>query len=179
MKVSTTAEKITIIEFSKDELEACCLTYENITRDVIRSKTAIYRIISEAASISGEEKSITENTDIDILPDGEGGCIIILNNTRVKSCVPEVRIYRSSSPDGILDLAKAVNQKEVHHSSLYKIRDDYYLTVRAEKRVFSLCGEFLELYSESRTDGERLAEYGEILIEGNALEVLCGTASEQ
>ena len=85
MKISATGKETTVIEFSKEELEACRLTYENISRDVIKSRTAIYTIITETAKLSGDEKIIDENTLIDILPDGEGGCVIILSNTR-KRC---------------------------------------------------------------------------------------------
>ncbi len=179
MKISTTGEEVTIIEFSKAELESCRLTYENITRNVVKSKTAIYKIISETAKMSGNDKVISENTLIDILPDGEGGCIIILNNTPIKKPLSRRKIYTAKKLDGFFDLARSVSINGKVKSSLYKRDNEYFLAVEGEQSIFYVCSEFLSLYSDELCDEERLRECGELLIENNALEILCGTASEK
>ena len=84
MKISCTSAEVIIIEFTKDELSGCHLTYEKLRDSQAKSKAAICRIIEETQKISGESILISPETRIDILPDGEGGCIIVLNSRQEK-----------------------------------------------------------------------------------------------
>ena len=178
MKISTTDKEITIIEFSRDELEACRITYENISRDVRKSKTVIYKIISETAKISEGGKSVDENTLIDILPDGDGGCIIILNNTPKKGERGGTAVYTGDDINAFIDFAVAMPDKELK-SSLYKADNQYYLCVPSEGKLIRLAGEFLLPVTDSPVQVSRLCECAELIIGDNALKVLSGTASEK
>ncbi len=177
MKISATGKETTVIEFSKEELEACRLTYENIFRNAIKSKTAIYAIITETAKLSGNEKIIDENTVIDILPDGDGGCIIILNNVACTREGTERAVFFSESIDCFLDLASTVKGKCA--SSLYETDSGYALHIEGKQDFLRHCGEFADAFSFDEICYRRLCEYGRLLIDGNALEVLGGTASEK
>lgn len=179
MKISNTDKEITIIEFSKAELEDCHITYENISRDEIRCKSAIFTIISEAAKISGSGVVISENARIDILPDGEGGCIIVLNNSAEKRSKPFEKIFISDNFDDIIDYFSAVKRTQIIKSSLYEMREEYYLCLEGEEEAMKLCGEYLTFYSESPVALARIIENGKALIPKNVSEILCGTSSEK
>ena len=179
MKVSVTDKEITIIEFSKEELAACSLTYENISRNVIRSKTVIYTIINETAKISGNERVIDENTAIDILPDGEGGCVIILNNSSKEKPCMQFAVLAFRSIDSILDLAKAAVSFKAKESRLYKSDEGYFLCVKGDRALLSLCSEYSDSASCAEEDEIRISEFAQSVITDNALEILGGTASEK
>lgn len=177
MKISVSGKATTVIEFSKEELEGCRITYESISRNAVKSKTAIFTIISEAAKISGNEKIIDENTLIDILPDGEGGCVIILNNLQVVKDEPAGALLFSESVDCFFDLARSV--KGFGASKFYKTSSGYAMYVEGEREKLRSCGEYAELFFCDELGLSRIDEYSELLIGENALEVLCGTASEK
>lgn len=177
MKISADGKETTVIEFSKEELEGCRLTYENISRDVIKSKTVLHTIISETAKLSGNERVIDENTLIDILPDGEGGCVIILNNVRVRRAERARCVLFSESADCFFDLARA--KVGISLSSLYKTEEGYALYLEGESADLRRCTEFAEGVFCDEIFRQRLDEYSQLLIEGNALKVLCGGASEK
>lgn len=179
MKISNTDKEITIIEFSKAELESCRITYENISRDEIRSKSAIFTIISEAAKISGKGEVISENTRIDILPDGEGGCIIVLNNTAEKTDEPSVKLFCSPEFDPIIDYFAAVEKSQIKKSSIYEMGKGYYLLLEGDEKAIRLCGEYLSLYAQGHIALSRIMENGKLLISDNASEILGGAASEK
>lgn len=179
MKISATGKETTVIEFSKEELEACRLTYENISRDVIKSRTAIYTIITETAKLSGNEKIIDENTLIDILPDGEGGCVIILNNTLKNKKQKQRAVFLSKDADVFLDLARHNCHGDTALSHFYRTADGYVLYTEGEEKTLERFFEFADGFFCDGLYRQCLEEYGELLIENNALEVLCGTASEK
>lgn len=179
MKISATGKETTVIEFSKEELAACSLTYESISRDVIKSRTVIYTIITETAKLSGNEKIIDENTLIDILPDGEGGCVIILNSSLKNKLYKGRAVFMSNNTDLFFDLADKVGRDGISLSQLYKTQEGYALYTEGEEKVI---GRFFEFADGFFCDGifrQRLEEYGELLIGGNALEILGGCASEK
>lgn len=177
MKISADGNETAVIEFTKEELESCRLTYENISRDVIKSRTAIYTIITEAAKLSGNESPLGENTRIDILPDGRGGCVIILNNVLQSNIQSRHAVLLSENADCFFDLARAV--PDIPFSSLYKTDGGYALYLEGESSLLKRCSEFSEVVFCDEVRLARLNEYGTPLIEGNALEVLSGRSSEK
>ena len=177
MKISADGKETTIIEFSKEELEGCRLTYENISRDTIRSRTVIFTIITEAAKLSGNERVIDENTRIDILPDGTGGCVIVLNNVPHTSERLRCVLLFSENADCFFDLARAV--KKSTFSSLYKTDGGYALYLEGESTQLGRYGEFGDPLFCDELYRHHLDEHGKLLIEGNALEILGGGASEK
>lgn len=179
MKISATGKETTVIEFSKEELAACSLTYENISRDVIKSRTVIYTIITETAKLSGNEKIIDENTLIDILPDGEGGCVIILNNARRGSQQKGRAVFFSTTADSFLDLARYTDTSGVKLTQLYKTAEGYALYAEGDDKALERFYEFTDGFFCNGQYRHRLEEYGKLLIDGNALEILGGTASEK
>ena len=178
MKISVSDEGTAVIEFSRQELEQCRLTYENISRNAIKSKTAIYTIITETAKLSGNERIIDENTVIDILPDGEGGCVIILNNVLPERAEAECAVLFSKDTDCFFDLARAMGGGG-SFSSLYATPYGYALYLEGSSDFFVSCSEFCDVCRCTEAYRHRLDEYGRLLIDGNALEVLCGTAPEK
>ncbi len=179
MKISAAGKETTVIEFSKEELEGCCLTYENISRNESKSKTAIFTIINETAKISGNNKIIDENTRIDILPDGEGGCVIILNNQKIKRDEPESVVLFSESLNCFFDLARSARHLEAYRSGLYATDTGYALYIEGETRLLRLCVEFSDVRHCDSTGLCYLDEYCRPLVEKNALEILGGRASEK
>ncbi|MBR3816794.1 MAG: adaptor protein MecA [Clostridia bacterium] len=179
MKISATGKETTVIEFSKEELAACRLTYENISRDVIKSRTAIYTIITETAKLSGNEKIIDESTEIDILPDGEGGCVIILSNARKKKAEKSSAVFSAESADVFLDLAKHICREGITLSRFYGTDDGYVLYAEGEEKALERFHEFADGFFCESNYRSRLDEYGTLLIEADALEILCGRASEK
>lgn len=179
MKVSCTSEEVMIIEITKDELESCHLTYEKLDKSALKSKTAICRIISETQKISGESIRISENTQVDILPDGEGGCLIILNSKGEERTFENLRIYQNESIDPILDLAKHIGNNENIKSGLFKKDKLFRLVLSAPKSVHLRCSEFLDIWGEGETDSQRTKEFFDCMIPDNALKILGGFASEK
>ena len=179
MKIYADGKRKTVIEFSREELEGCLLTYENISRNEIRSKTAIHTIIAEAAKLSGNGKIIDENTAIDILPDGDGGCVIILNNVPAQRAETGCAVLFSENADCFFDLARATAGNETVFSSLYKTLSGYALYLEGRTAFLQRCNEFCDVFFCGKIYRERLDEYAEPLIKGNALEILSGTVSEK
>lgn len=177
MKISADGNETTVIEFSKEELEGCRLTYENISRNVIKSRTAIHTIVTEAAKLSGNERLIDENTRIDILPDGEGGCIIILKTVLRTETESRRTMLFSEDADCFFDLARAV--PDIPFSSLYKTEEGYFLYLEGEGSLLRRCPEFASRIFCDEVSLARLEEYGTPLIKGKALEVLGGRGSEK
>ncbi len=174
MKVSCTCAEVMIIEFTKDELEACRLTYEKLTSSASESKEAICRIITEAQKISGESIKISNKTKVDILPDGEGGCLIILNSKKVASKEEKLQIYESNSLDNILDFAKHTGKMKNIKSSLFKKSDTYRLILEAEKSVHLKCSEFLQRVGSGDADSQMTNKNFDCIIAENALKILGG-----
>lgn len=175
MKISTTDKNTTIIEFSKAELEGCRLTYENIARDTKRSREVLLTIISETATLSGHRGFTGGDAVMDILPDGEGGCVIILHISK-KGTDNTSAVFYSEGIDGVLDLYLAAG-KEVGEQTLYRVGDIYYVAVRGKEALLKMCREFLNLHSYDETDALRLEEAAERL--GKLKEIFGGGASEK
>lgn len=179
MKVYNTSDDVIIIEFTKDELEACHLTYEKLDSDGLKSKTAICRIITETQKISGESIRISEKTQVDILPDGDGGCLIVLNSRRKTSGFEKLKIYESTSLDGIFDFARSIGKKDKIQSSLFEKDGLYRLVLSAERPVHLLCCEFLSPVGEGETEKNRTEESCICLIPQDALEILGGFGAKK
>ncbi len=179
MKIYSTSEDVIIIEFTKDELEACHLTYEKLDSNELKSKTAICRIISETQKISGESVKISDKTQVDILPDGDGGCLIVLNSCQKLQHFEKLKVYESGSLDGVFDFAKSIGEKENIQSSLYEKDGLYRLILFAERPVHLLCGEFLCQVGEGETENERTKESFFCLIPKGALEILGGFGTKK
>ena len=175
MKISATDKDTTIIEFTRSELEGCRLTYENLASDTARSREVLLTIINETARISGHRGIADCNTAMDILPDGEGGCVIILRTLRVRAA-ETFGIFYSEGIDGIIDLSRAL-RKESGTLTLYRRGDGWYLTARGGESLMRLCGEFLTLLSHSQTDESRLIESSERI--GELKEIFGSRASEK
>lgn len=176
MKISCTSNEIIIIEFTRDELESCHLTYEKLDSNELKSKTAICRIISETQKLSGESIRISEKTRVDILPDGEGGCLIVLNSKDEEKPFEKLKIYQSDSIDPIIDFAKTVVGNESAKSSLYKKGNIFRLVLEGEKALHLRCSEFLSLFSECESEIHRTKENFDCVISSDALKVLGGLA---
>lgn len=175
MKISTTDKDTTIIEFSKSELEGCRITYESLARDTVRSREVLLTIINETARISGHRTFKEGNTAMDILPDGEGGCVIILHTVK-DSTEKSFGIFYCDGIDAVIDLSRAVGN-ETDKLTLYRYGDSYYLSVSGREAVINTCSEFLTLISEERTDGLRLEEAAERI--GELKEIFGSRASEK
>ncbi len=176
MKISTTDKDTTIIEFSRAELEGCRLTYENLARDTARSRQVLLTIMSETARISGHRTFIDSNTAMDILPDGEGGCVIILRAVKRKED-NTFGIFCCNGIDGVIDLSRALKSESTGRFMLYRRGDTYYVAAKCEEVLLKICGEFLLFLSSEETDEARLDETAERL--GELKEVFCRRASEK
>lgn len=179
MKISCTSAEVMIIEFTKDELSGCHLTYEKLRDSQAKSKAAICRIIEETQKISGESILISPDTRIDILPDGEGGCIIVLNSRQEKSSFESIRIYESDSLDAMLDLASLTEKQKEVKSSLFEKDGLYRLIIDGENRIHNLCTEFLVYCGNTDSTLKETEIYYNCLIPENALKILGGFASEK
>ena len=175
MKISITDKDTTIIEFTKAELDGCRLTYENIARDTARSREVLLTIMSEAATLSGHRTFSPGNTTMDILPDGEGGCVIVLrkeSKTAESACL----IFYCHGIDGVIDLYTAA--RELTGSlTLYRKNDIYYVAARGDEASVKMCREFLFLLSSDEADTLRLEEAAEKL--GKLKEIFGSGASEE
>lgn len=179
MKISCTSAEVMIIEFTKDELEGCHLTYEKLRDCSAKSKAAICRIIEETQKISGESIKISQKTGVDILPDGEGGCIIVLNSRQEKSSFENIRVYESDTIDTILDFAALTGKEEGIKSSLFEKNGSYRLILDGEKRVHNFCSEFLDCCGNNCSTTEETEVFYNCLIPEKALKILGGFASEK
>lgn len=178
MKIFCTSEEVMLIEFTKDELEACHLTYEKLDKSPRESKNAICKIITETQKLSGESIKISEKTKVDILPDGEGGCLIVLNSKNEKEKFEKLKIYESSSLDPIFDFAKHIGKESVK-SSLFKKDNIFRLVLSAPKAVHLKCREFLDLAAQGEKDSRKTSESYECLIAENALKILGGFTAKK
>ena len=176
MKISITDKDTTIIEFTRAELEGCRLTYENLARDRVKSRSVLLTIINETASISGYRSPVDSNTTMDILPDGEGGCVIIL-----KAALPEkgesFGIFLSESFDNVIDLYRSFGEVLSDRADVYHSDGMWYTLVRGERALIKICGEFMEFLSSDEADRLRLEEFAER--KGSLKEIFGGTASEK
>lgn len=167
-----------IIEFSKDELEDCHLTYEKLDSESLKSKLAICRIIAETQKLSGESIKISEKTRVDILPDGDGGCLIVLDSRQKSKADTNLRIYESESLDPIMDFAKSIGDKDTR-SSLYGKDGRYRLSLHSDAGEHLMCREFLDLWGEGEADLHRTVESFDCLISENALKILGGFGTKK
>ena len=179
MKISCTSAEVIIIEFTKDELSGCHLTYEKLRDSQAKSKAAICRIIEETQKISGESILISPETRIDILPDGEGGCIIVLNSRQEKKEFESVRIYESDSIDALLDFASVTGKEEWVKSSLFEKDGTYRLLIDGEKKIHSLCTEFFDCCGNTDSALKETEVFYSCIIPEKALKILGGFASEK
>ncbi len=179
MKISCTSAEVMIIEFTKDELYGCHLTYEKLRDSSAKSKAVICRIIEETQKISGESIKVSPETKVDILPDGEGGCIIVLNSRQEKSSFESTRIYESDTIDTILDFASLTGKEEGIKSSLFEKDGTYRLIIDGEKRVHNFCSEFLDCCGNTDSTLKETEIFYNCLIPENALKILGGFVSEK
>ncbi len=179
MKISCTSREVMIIEFTKDELESCHLTYDKLNEDILKSKNIICTIISETQKISGENIPVSESTQVDILPDGEGGCLIIINNKVNGGEYEKLRIYESDSLDPVMDFAKHTKNFQSAQSSLFERSGEYRLLISGEKDIHLMCKEFLTLCAQGEKGRKETEENFACLIHTNALKILGGFASEK
>ena len=179
MKISCTSAEVMIIEFTKDELSGCHLTYEILKEFSAKSKAAICRIIEETQKISGESIKVSPETRIDILPDGEGGCVIVLNSRQNKSGFQGLKIYESDTIDTLLDFACLAGKEEGVKSSLFEKGGLYRLIIDGEKKIHNFCSEFLCRCDDTEGILKETEIYYNCLIPENALKILGGFASEK
>jgi len=179
MKISCTSAEVMIIEFTKDELEGCHITYERLREYSAKSKAAICRIIEETQKISGESIKVSPETKVDILPDGEGGCIIVLNSRQEKSTFESMKIYESDTIDTLLDFASLTGREEGIKSSLFEKDGSYRLLIDGEKKIHSLCSEFFCLCDDTDSTLNETEIFYNCLIPEKALKILGGFASEK
>lgn len=179
MKISCTSAEVMIIEFTKDELDGCNLTYEKLRSSQAKSKAAICRIIEETQKISGNRITVSPETRIDILPDGEGGCIIVLNSRQEKNTLESIRVYESDTLDAMLDFASLTGKEEGVKSSLFEKNGSYRLIIDGEKRLHNFCTEFLDCCDNPHSELRETETFYNCLIPENALKILGGFASEE
>ncbi len=179
MKISCTSAEVMIIEFTKDELSGCHLTYEILREYSAKSKAAICRIIEETQKISGKSIKVSPETRVDILPDGEGGCIIVLNSRQETGSFTSTAVYESDTMDAILDFASLAGMEEGVKSSLFEKDGTYRLLMDGEKKIQNFCSEFLYRCEDTDRTLTETEIYYNCLIPANALKVLGGFASEE
>ncbi len=179
MKISCTSAEVMIIEFTKDELSGCHLTYEKLRDCSAKSKAAICRIIEETQKISGESIKVSPETKVDILPDGEGGCIIVLNSRQEKNNFESMKIYESDTIDAILDFASLTGNEKGTKSSLFEKDGSYRIIIDGEKRIHNLCTEFLFCCDDTDSTLNETEIFYNCLIPERALKILGGFASEK
>lgn len=177
MKVSHTSDETMIIELTKDELNSCFLTYEKINEDFSAVRKALTRIICETQRLSGEGIAVSDNSFIDVLPDGEGGCLIVVSSPREQT--EKICVYESDDIDLIMDMSKALSLCERTQSSLYKAGGTYRLVLEASEGTHRICHEFLPTADDGETGKIRTRESFSCLIKENASEILGGFAAKQ
>lgn len=177
MKVSHTSDETMIIELTRDELKSCFLTYEKLNEDFSAAKSALTRIICETRKLSGEGLAVSDSSLIDVLPDGEGGCLIVVFSPKEQK--EKIRIYESRDIDLLMDMSKAISLCEKTQSSLYKSGKSYRLVLEASERAHKICGEFLAPSDEGEKGKIRTEESFCCLIKEGASEILGGFTAKQ
>lgn len=175
MKISATDKDTTIIEFTRAELEGCRLTYESLASDTARSREVLLTIISETSRLSGDRSFADGNTAMDILPDGEGGCVIVLRAVK-GSPDNTFGIFYSETVDGVIDLSRAVTC-DLGSITVYRTDGSYYAAVRGSEALLNICREFLSFISDDVRDEARLDERAEKI--GELKEIFGSRASEK
>lgn len=177
MKVSHTSDETMIIELTRDELSSCFLTYEKINEEFSSVTRVLTRIISEAHRLSGEGMPVDDSSVFDVLPDGDGGCLIVVTSPREQSQI--IRIYESRDTDLFMDMSRAIAGCEKTHSSLYRAKDAYRLIIGAPEATHRVCAEFLVHCDEGVTGEQRTKEHFSCLIKEGASEILGGLTAKQ
>ena len=177
MNVSHTSDETMIIELTRDELKSCFLTYEKINEDFSAARRALTRIICETRKISGEGLAVSDSSRIDVLPDGEGGCLIIVSSPKEHN--EKICIYESRDVNLFIDMSKAMSLCEKTQSSFYKAGESYRLVLEACERTHGICREFLLPVDEGKTGKVRTEESFSCLIKERASEILGGFTAKQ
>ena len=177
MKVSHTSDEIMIIELTRDELKSCFLTYEKINEDFFAVRKALARIISETRKITGEGITVSDSSSIDILPDGEGGCLIVVNSPTEEE--EKICVYESRDIDMLMDMSKALAVCEKTQSSLFEANGLYRLIIKATDKVHRICSEFMPAADEGLLGSERTKENFICLVKEGASEILGGFAAKK
>ena len=177
MNVLCTQNEVVIVEITRDELFSCNLTYKKLEENSLKSKAAVLKIISQVGIISGSSIRMTEKTRVDILPDGQDGCVIVINNRDSGRDMQYLRIYESSSLDAIIDFARSAGRDEKAAARLYKRGEMYRLALFAGRNTHLECSEFLFSRFLGREALCETEKQFECLIDSNALKILGGFTS--
>lgn len=105
---------------------------------------------------------------IDVFPSEKNGCLILFSLSK------GTEIFKSECIDNFFDCAAVMKNRIDFQNSLYKYKSCYYLLCEKIKESESMT--VLEFLDSEKTElsRARLEEFGEKLIEENALEILSG-----
>lgn len=158
------------VELSNLEMQNYGFTYSELNykdEKYIFWFNLIFDIAKENLKIKDDMRKLFQ---IDVFPSEKDGCIILFTI----SSSADTKIFKSENIDDFFDCAAAIKNRVNFQNSLYRYKGKYYLL--CEKIKESESASVLEYLDSEKTELSRakLEEFGEKLIEKNALEILSG-----
>ena len=194
MKIEKLNENKIKITFNIDDLEGKNIDLYSFMHNTPETQDLFWDILNEA------EKECGFNVDnsmiyVEASTSGAGNFVLIvtktnekpnstltqaINNTfkkknfKLKRKAPainlEENIYMFETFDDICDFVKIINIKNADNDSLYTMNNKYYL--KSSKMPFNCILEYASILKSPKFVESKLKEYGNILIEENALQTI-------
>lgn len=177
MKIDAIDEKSVLVELSKEDLEKRRITYEELDYANERTKNLVRNILETIRLETGKAVLSCSSLEVEVMPDSFGGCLMIFKQGKENAGVEteQTTVFFSENINNFIDSARALKNLEAKEQSdsLYRADGTFFLLVSGccgKKRC--VLSEYLDEASFDEARLNSLREYGECLIEKDALTVL-------
>lgn len=166
MKFESFGSTAVAAKITKDELEKFGVSLESLDYSKESTRKALKEIYLLA---KGKNAAFAKEMRIDVFPDKPDGCVILFSSPKTQSAV-----FKTESFDALCDLAAALFKMNLtaEKSTLFLLKNEFFLSVTAKPVVISVCGEFLKK-DFSKPDFKSTKPVKE-----NILEILGGGSSD-
>lgn len=171
MNIHQSRENRVIIELSAEDLALYGLSCTEITESGVQSKAVLEDLLRKAEEEIGKDLSESEKMMIDVLPEINGGCILLVSLHNTARPAPAL-ICTLSLPEAVFSLAESLSahQQKIVQSKLYLAENkDYIVLIRPtyafEKALRRLLGEYGEVRRAVPLSCAYLKEHAVLLAE--------------
>lgn len=174
MKLALAAAHQILVELNAEEQRRYGLAQNRDVREGLRS------LLSDLAKQSGKRYTLLQHVRADLLPDRNGGCLLIVSGLEEQSPAGAGRFcFFAETEDDLIDAARAACKAHAAQFEITLLQSDrgyLLLTPALPERLTHLLTEYLRVSTLDEAAEAVLLERSALLVYQRPLSVLCGGA---
>ena len=109
MKIDLASAHQILVELNREDLQLFDLTVEQLDPFSENTRRILQQILRTIAQETGSEYQLRQYSNVDVLPDKVGGCLLIISDCEKRQTqMQTVRCFFADEIDDLIDLSRAV-----------------------------------------------------------------------